>query len=116
MKLHRKIIHNEKVCRGHELGSYAQGQGSLAVFKVTARDQGHYKGHWGGHLLHTVTFSCFFYVKPSEECSSSPYMHCCILKVLPSFICGASLKTIPVGYLETDLNATGEYFSMFTHP
>ena len=27
-----------------ELGSYAQGQGSLAVFKVTARDQGHYKG------------------------------------------------------------------------
>ena len=38
-----------------ELGSYAKGQGSLAVFKITARDQGHYKG-FRGHLLHTVTF------------------------------------------------------------
>ena len=27
MKLHRKIKHNEKVCRAHDLGSYAQGQG-----------------------------------------------------------------------------------------
>ena len=27
MKLHRKILHNEKVCRAHHLGSYAQGQG-----------------------------------------------------------------------------------------
>ena len=26
MKLHRKIKHNEKVCRAHELGSYAQGE------------------------------------------------------------------------------------------
>ena len=26
-KLHRKIDHNEKVCRSQELGSYAQGQG-----------------------------------------------------------------------------------------
>ena len=26
MKLHRKIKHNEKVCRPHDLGSYAQGQ------------------------------------------------------------------------------------------
>ena len=26
-KLHRKIVHNEKVCRAQELGSYAQGQG-----------------------------------------------------------------------------------------
>ena len=43
------------MCRAQELGSYAQGQGSLAVFKVTARDQGHYKG-FRGHLLHTVTF------------------------------------------------------------
>ena len=25
-KLHRKIEHNEKVCRPQELGSYAQGQ------------------------------------------------------------------------------------------
>ena len=51
----RKIEHYDKVCRAQELGSYAQGQGSLAVFKVTARDQGHYKG-FRGHLLHTVTF------------------------------------------------------------
>ena len=27
MKLHRKIEHNEKVCRAQELGDYAQGQG-----------------------------------------------------------------------------------------
>ena len=27
MKLHRKIEHNEKVCRAQELGSNAQGQG-----------------------------------------------------------------------------------------
>ena len=26
-KLHRKIEHNEKVCRAQELGSYTQGQG-----------------------------------------------------------------------------------------
>ena len=27
IKLQRKIKHNEKVCRAHDLGSYAQGQG-----------------------------------------------------------------------------------------
>ena len=31
MKLHRKIKHNEKVCRTHDLGSYAQGQGRNQV-------------------------------------------------------------------------------------
>ena len=31
MKLHRKIEHNEKVCRAQELGSYAQGQGQNQV-------------------------------------------------------------------------------------
>ena len=31
MKLHRKIKHNEKVCRAQELGSYAQGQGHNQV-------------------------------------------------------------------------------------
>ena len=31
MKLHRKIKHNEKVCRAHDLGSYAQGQGHNQV-------------------------------------------------------------------------------------
>ena len=31
MKLHRKIQHNEKVCRAHDLGSYAQGQGCNQV-------------------------------------------------------------------------------------
>ena len=31
MKLHRKIKHNEKVCRAHDLGSYAQGQGRSQV-------------------------------------------------------------------------------------
>ena len=31
MKLHRKIEHNEKVCRAHDLGSYAQDQGRNQV-------------------------------------------------------------------------------------
>ena len=31
MKLHRRIKHNEKVCRAHDLGSYAQGQGRNQV-------------------------------------------------------------------------------------
>ena len=31
MTLHRKIKHNEKVCRAQELGSYAQGQGRNQV-------------------------------------------------------------------------------------
>ena len=30
-KLHRKIEHNEKVCRAQELGSYTQGQGHNKV-------------------------------------------------------------------------------------
>ena len=31
MTLHRKIEHNEKVCRAQELGFYAQGQGHNLV-------------------------------------------------------------------------------------
>ena len=31
MILHRRIKHNEKVCRAHDLGSYAQGQGHNQV-------------------------------------------------------------------------------------
>ena len=31
MKLHRKIKHNEKVCRTYDLGPYAQGQGRSQV-------------------------------------------------------------------------------------
>ena len=31
MKLHRKIKHNEQVCRAHDLGFYAQGQGRNQV-------------------------------------------------------------------------------------
>ena len=41
-----------------ELGSYAQGQGSLAVFKVTARNQGHYKGPSGAFVTYCY-ISCF---------------------------------------------------------
>ena len=65
-KLHRKIEHNEKVCRAQELGSYAQGQGSLAVFKVTARDQGHYKGHSGAFVTYCNISCCFFYAPPQK--------------------------------------------------
>ena len=57
-KLHRKIEHSHKVFHAQELGSYAQGQGSLAVFKVTARDQGHYKGPSGAFVTY-CNISCF---------------------------------------------------------
>ena len=30
MKLPRKIKHNENVCRAHDIGSYAQGQGHIS--------------------------------------------------------------------------------------
>ena len=83
MKLHRKIEHNEKVCLAQKLGYYAQGQGhnhvrcqielkirsemtsyvlcktgSLAEFKVTARDQGHYKGPSGAFVTY-CNISCY---------------------------------------------------------
>ena len=57
-KLHRKIEHYDKVFHAQELGSYAQGQGSLAVFKVTARDQGHYKGPSGAFVTY-CNISCY---------------------------------------------------------
>ena len=66
-KLHRKIEHNEKVCRAQELGSYAQGQGSLAVFKVTARDQGHYKGHSGAFVTYCNISCCCFFLCPATK-------------------------------------------------
>ena len=53
----RKIEHYDKVFHAQELGSYAQGQGSLAVFKVTARDQGHYKGPSGAFVTY-CNISC----------------------------------------------------------
>ena len=36
-----------------------QDSGSLAVFKVTARDQGHYKGPWGAFVTY-CNISCLF--------------------------------------------------------
>ena len=39
-----------------------QDTGSLAVFKVTARDQGHYKGpSGGGAFVMYSNISCFFF-------------------------------------------------------
>ena len=81
MTLHRKIKHNEKVCRAHDLGSYAQGQGCSqvrgqnlvpAITKTTEanltkhhRKLEHREGvsrtrDLRGHLLHTVTFLVFY--------------------------------------------------------
>ena len=64
-KLHRKIEHYDKVFHAHELGSYAKEQGSLAVFKVTASDQGHYKGPSGAFVTY-CNISCF----KCENCHS----------------------------------------------
>ena len=87
-KLHRKIEHTEKVCCAQELGSNTQSQGnnwvrgqiapnrkvkqndnlcpvqdagSLAVFKVTARDQDHYKRASGAFVTY-CNISCFFFM------------------------------------------------------
>ena len=40
-----------------------QDSGSLAVFKVTARDQGHYKGHSGAFVTY-CNISCYFQAMP----------------------------------------------------
>ena len=37
-----------------------QDSGSLAVFKVTARDQGHYKGPLGAFVTYCI-ISCFYF-------------------------------------------------------
>ena len=38
MKLHRKVKHNEKVCRAHDLGSYAQsGQRSKSCLSNNSK-------------------------------------------------------------------------------
>ena len=37
MKLHRKIKHNETVCRAHDLGSYAQGQRSKSCLSNNSK-------------------------------------------------------------------------------
>ena len=49
---HRKVKQNDNLCP-------VQDSSPFAVFKVTARDQGQYKG-LRGHLLYTVTFLIFF--------------------------------------------------------
>ena len=54
MKLHRRIKHNEKVCRAHDLGSYAQDQGRSQVCRA--------QGNFGGicYILYHFLFSLFF--------------------------------------------------------
>ena len=48
---HRKVKQNDKL---HPV----QDSGSLAAFKVTARDQGHYKGPSGAFVTY-CNISCF---------------------------------------------------------
>ena len=50
---HRKVKQNDNLCP-------VQDSGSLAVFKVTARDQGHYKGPLGAFVTY-CNISCFIY-------------------------------------------------------
>ena len=50
---HRKVKQNDNLCP-------VQDSGSLAVFKVTARDQGHYKGPSGAFVTY-CNISCFFF-------------------------------------------------------
>ena len=70
MKLHRKIEHYDKVFHAQEFGSYTQGQGSLAVFKVTARDQGHFKGPSGAFVTY-CNISCFYLSEGMVNCKMS---------------------------------------------
>ena len=50
--LHRKVKQNDNLCP-------VQDSASLAVFKVTARDQGHYKGPSGAFVTY-CNISCSF--------------------------------------------------------
>ena len=47
---HRKVKQNDNLCP-------VQDSGSLALFKVTARDQGHYKGPSGAYVTY-CNISC----------------------------------------------------------
>ena len=65
---HRKVKHNDNLCP-------VQDSGSLAVFKVTARDQGHYQGPSGAFVTYCNIF-CYFYLSKkirldvsSESCA-----------------------------------------------
>ena len=49
---HRKVKQNDNLCP-------VQDSGSLAVFKITARDQGHYKGPSGAFVTY-CNISCYF--------------------------------------------------------
>ena len=53
---HRKVKQNDKL-------RPVQDSGSLAVFKVTARDQGHYKGPSGAFVTYCNISCCFFFKK-----------------------------------------------------
>ena len=85
-----------------------QDSGSLAVFKVTARNQGHYKGPSGGHLLHIITFLvtvCYDSQLPVLTlvcCDSNLYI------VTPSvvFVMSMLLLLLSVGHLTHSQLAT----------
>ena len=34
---HRKMKHNKNVCRAHDFGSYAQGQGQIRILAITQK-------------------------------------------------------------------------------
>ena len=55
---HRKVKQNDNLCP-------VQDSGSLAVFKVTARDQGHYKGP-------SVAFVTYCNISCSKSSSLEP--------------------------------------------
>ena len=54
-----------------------QDSGSLAVFKVTARDQGHYKGPSGAFVTYcniSLFFCCFFFFKKKLGYNGKAFM------------------------------------------
>ena len=55
---HRKVKQNDNLCP-------VQDPGSLAVFKVTARDQGHYKGPSGAFVTYS---NISFYLSIYQLC------------------------------------------------
>ena len=57
----------------------------------------------------------FSYVRSSEKYRSWPNMRQHSVYLPQMYLWSKSVGSVPFGYLETELKATGEYFSMFIH-
>ena len=91
-----------------------QDSGSLAVFKVTARDQGHYKGPSGAFVTY-CNISCFIFFSQklrldvSDESSARQRIHMKNQALISSKDIGKKLKCRLLQFLFGALGLTSQY-------